>query len=75
MIKCPKCLELTPLQRHCSHCGEIIKHANEEMFDTLGEAVENALKNEVRERKKKKRLKIAAAIIIIVFAVYIGLKS
>jgi predicted nucleic acid-binding Zn ribbon protein len=72
MIKCPKCLKLSEFQRHCSHCGEIIQHTNEEKFEILGEAVENVLKKEVRKRKKKKQLKLFLAIIIILIAIYVG---
>lgn len=75
MVECPNCTKPTAFQRHCSHCGTILKHTIEEKFELLGEAVEKALKKERQKRKKKKRVKMLIAGVIILLAVYVGIKS
>jgi uncharacterized membrane protein YvbJ len=54
MVRCPKCFKFLEDQSHCTNCGKIKKHTNEELFDKLGEAVENELRKELRRRKMKK---------------------
>ncbi|GLI05401.1 hypothetical protein YDYSG_14310 [Paenibacillus tyrfis] len=75
MVECPNCAKPTAFQRHCSHCGTIIQHTVEEKFELLSEAVEKALKKERQKRKKKRRIKLLIAAVVILLAVYVGVKS